>query len=231
MEEKLLQAAKALPQPQTSFYVIEEMAKVKASKSCGRIIRVGVAVALILCLVTTVFAYGGTRYGLWSGLQSTSYADVEILNRKFSYQFPEMLNGLSFNNMSAAHGAPLGKSYLGALLSPTYVLYNVDYGGALGAEGTQLRVSFGSTEQPQWKYHFCVAEDGSSNYEGVEPGSQYTIEYGGYTLYLYTAHGRPSARWEDQERSLVIDVTGFGEDVSTQEELAEYIKSLLALNG
>ena len=233
MEEKLKQYADSLPQTSRGFPQLQK-SRSRATAS-RRSLRLAGAV-LLLCLTVTACARVATSYGLWSGIQSGAYSDVRILNRKYDYEFPENLWELPFTHMSTYYGAPQGASHLEALLAPTYALHTVDYGMAIREEqedGTQLRmgnnihVSFGTTKTETWKYHFSVAEDGSCNYEEVKPGSQSSLEYEGYTLYLYTVNW-PSVRWEDPERQLVIDITLQGEAYGG--EVVDIAKALIDLN-
>ena len=230
MEAKLLAAAEGLPQPGLDFLAIEEAAKKmgKPRRSGRRLFRMGVALVLVLCLATTVYAYSGIKYGLWSGLHSYGYGDVVLLNRRFDYTFPEEFCGLPFESMSIYYGAPEGASHLEALLAPTYALHSVDYGSY---DTTRIHISFGTTKLDTWKYHFNVGADGFCDYEGVEPGSQKTVEYGEYTLYLYTIGEYHTVRWEDTARSLVFSMRGYGPGTESQEDVVEYAKALIDLNA
>ena len=233
MEEKLKQYADSLPQPSRGFPQLQKFRSRAAAPR--RRLRLAAAV-LLLCLTVTACARVATSYGLWSGIQSSSYGDVKLLNRKYDYEFPETLWNLPFTHMSTYYGAPQGVSHLEAVLAPTYALHTVDYGMGIREEqedGTQLRmgkniyVSFGTTKTETWKYHFSVAEDGSCNYEEVKPDSQSSLEYEGYTLYLYTVNW-PSVRWEDSEKQLVIDITLLGSEYDG--EVVDIAKALIDLN-
>ena len=222
METKLMNAALLLPQPCLEFRTIEQ--KMNAAPIPTRkprtLLRVALAVVLILCLCITVFAYGKLKYGLWSGYRSNSFADVEMLSRRYDYFFPEELNGSPFLQMSTSLGAPQGASHLDAILTPTYKLHSVDY--------SQITVSFGTTKRDTWKYHFSVAEDGSCSDEDVKPESQSIAEYKGYTLHLYAIADRYSVRWVDEARKLVIDITCF--DAESFDIALETVKLLIDLN-
>lgn len=238
MEERLRQAAQALPEPKGDFLCIEEQAKETVKTPYVNRKKRLVILALALCLFITACAYSTTKYGLWGGYSSNSFGDARRAAEKFAYQLPETLNGSPFQSFSTAHGAPEEASYLQALLTPTYKLYTVRYavekmeqqesGGEFHWEENVSSVSFGTTEKEQWKYHFSVAEDGSCNYSGVEPGSNRTAEYEGYTLYLYTIGESHSVRWEDTERKMVIDMTCY--DLESQEDAVEIAKELIDLN-
>lgn len=200
-------------------------------------VQIAAVIAVILVCATTVYAAVKSSYGLWSGIHSNAYADVQILNWKYDCNLPKTLSGLQFTKTSTYYGAPQGATHLEALIAPTYAMHNVDYGDYSGIQqedgsvlwtGKQIGISFGTTENGNWKYHFSVAEDGSCNYEGVQPGSQSVLEYKGYTLYLYTII-HPSVRWEDHVRNLVIDVTCYGYDDSAQ--VVEIAKELIDLNA
>lgn len=238
MEERLHQAARALPEPRSDFLSMEELAK-KAEKVPGinRKKRL-VILALALCLCITACAYSSTKYGLWGGYSSYSFSDVKHWAKEFDYTFPETMNGSPFVSVSTAHGAPQGYSRLQALLMPTYKIISVSYsiekeevredGVTYGWSENSVNISFGTTEKEQWKYHFSVAEDGSCNYSGVEPGSNRTAEYEGYTLYLYTIGESHSVRWEDPERKMVIVMHCY--DLESQEDAVEIAKELIDLN-
>lgn len=238
MEERLQKAAQALPEPKGDFPQIEERAKKAVKMPYANRKKWLVILALALCLCITACAYSSTKYGLWGGFSSNSFWDARHAAEKFAYQLPETLNGSPFQSFSTAHGAPEEASYLQALLTPTYKLYTVRYavekmeqresGGEFHWEENVSSVSFGTTEKEQWKYHFSVAEDGSCNYSGVEPGSNRTAEYEGYTLYLYTIGESHSVRWEDTERNMVIDVTCY--DLESQEDALEIARELIDLN-
>lgn len=203
MEAKLILAAAQLPETNLAFCDILQAAQAKKHAAARpRILRrVLLTAALVLCLCTTVLAYGKTHYGLWSAYRSESFADVEILSRRYDYTFPEELCGWPFQNMSTTHGAPHGAFHLDALLTPTYKLHSIGYG--------KINVSFGTTEKESWKYHFSVADDGSCSEENVTSGSQSSAEYKGYLLHFYAIEDRYSIRWEDEDRKLVVDVTCF----------------------
>lgn len=243
MEEKLLKCAEALPKPEGNFRAIEQRVeeRTKRKKQPGRrrALRLALAVVLILCLATTVYAYGSMKYGLWSGIHSSSYGDMVLLNWKYDYYFPENLCGVPFMQMSTYYGAPQGATHLEALIAPTYELHNVDYGIKRQEERedgatyewteNQIHISFGTTEKAQWKYHFSVAEDGSCNYERVDPGSQRTVEYKGIVLHLYTIGEKYSVRWEDAEKKMVIDISCYA--VEDQDAAVEIAKELIDLNS
>lgn len=239
METKLKNAADLLPKPhlEVEAIITKGSQNQKARKPSRRIFRIVLAAVLVLCLTTTVYAYGKINYGLWSQLSSTAFADVSILSWTYDYTIPEKLSGIPFVRMSTYYAAPQGATHLEALLSPTYVLHSVYYGsgveevledGTILFSGEQISISFGTTEKAQWKYHFSVAEDGSCNYEGVDPDSQQTVEYEGYTLYMYTAGGIYSVRWEDTQRKLVIVISSSW--LESQEDIAEIAKELISLN-
>lgn len=234
MEAKLKQYADLLPQPCRGFPQLAE-SRTSAGSVPRRGLRLAV-LALLLCLTVTACTRAAVSYGLWSGIHSSSYGDVKILNRRYDYEFPETLWDLSFGSMSTYYGAPQGASHLEALLSPTYALHNVDYGDYSGEEqpdgtivwtGKRIAISFGTTEKETWKYHFSVAEDGFCNYEDVQPDSQSSLEYEGYTLYLYTV-SHPSVRWEDADRNLVIDITLYGE--TNEGEVVDIARTLIDMN-
>jgi len=237
MEEKLYQAAAALPEPESDFLDIEQRMKntVKTRPAGGK--RKLVILALALCLFITACAYSTTKFGLWGGYSSRSLSDARQAASKFGYQLPETLNGSPFQDYSTAHGAPEGATHLQALLAPTYKLYSAGYyvekieqredGEYHGSENT-VRICFGTTENENWKYHFSVAEDGSCNYHRVEPGSNKTAEYEGYTLHLYTIGSCHCVRWEDTQRNMVIDMSCY--DLEKQEDAVEIAKELIDLN-
>ena len=238
MEEKLRQAAQALPEPKGDFLCIEEWAKETVKTPYVNRKKRLVILALALCLFITACAFSTTKYGLWGGYSSHSFSDVKWLAREFDYTFPETLNGSPFVSVSTAHGAPQGYSYLQALLMPTYKLISVSYciekeevlsdGSSRWWSENSVGISFGTTEKEQWKYHFSVAEDGSCNYHRVEPGSNRTAEYKGYTLYLYTIGESHSVRWEDTQRKMVIDMTCY--DLEKQEDVIAIAAELIDLN-
>lgn len=237
MEQRLYQAAQLLPVaeveiPQIGSKIVHQ--KVIHTKRWAR--ATAIIVVILIC-ATTVFAFAKGSYGLWSGMHSNGYSDVQILNWKYDYNFPKSLYGLPFSGMSTYYGAPQGATHLEALLAPTYALHNVDYGsydgeaqtdGTILWDGKRIAIAFGTTENENWKYHFSVAEDGSCDYKGVQPGSQSSEEYRGYTLYLYTV-SYPSVRWVDEKRNLVIDMTCYG--YKNQEEVLEVAKELIDLNA
>lgn len=233
MEAKLKQYADLLPQPGRGFPQIQKSRKRMVVPR--RRLRLA-ALAVLVCLTVTACARVATSYGLWSGIHSTGYGDVKILNWKYDYEFPKDLWGLSFDSMSTYYGAPQGVSHLEALLLPTYALHSINYGdhsreelpdGTMVWSGKQIGISFGSTEKETWKYHFSVAEDGSCNYVDVLPDSQSCLEYEDYTLYLFTVN-YPSVRWEDPEKQLVIDITLYGSEYDG--EVVDIAKTLIDKN-
>lgn len=237
MEERLHQAAQMLPEPGSDFLCIEERMNKSVKRHPANRMRKVVVLALTLSLFITACAYSATKYGLWGGYSSSSLSDARHAASKFGYQLPASLNESPFQSFSTAHGAPEGASHLQALLSPTYKLYTASYyvdkmeqredGEYHWSENT-VSVTFGTTEKEQWKYHFSVAEDGSCNYHGVEPGSNRTAEYEGYTLYLYTVGESHSVRWEDPKRKMVIDVTCY--NLEKQEDVIAIAEELIDLN-
>lgn len=238
MELKLIQSAQMLPRTAGTFCEIEEAAKQRENRkqSSHRGLRIAIAAALILCFATTAFAYGGQRYGLWSGIHSRGFGDVVLLNWKFGFEFPEDFYGLPFESMHISYGAPKGATHLEALLAPTYKIYGIDYGdqqGELQADGTvlstgvRISISFGSMDSDNWKYHFSVAEDGSCNYEGVNPGSQSTLNDQECRLYLFSIGDSHCVRWEDEERNMVFMISCAG--VQDQQEAVEIAKGLIGL--
>lgn len=238
MEEKLYVAASKLPEPRCSFanlkVLAEEQKQRKPANSRKRLI----LLAMALCLLITACAYSSTKYGLWGGYASNSYKDAKRTAEKFNYTVPERLKESPFQSYSEAHGAPEDYTRLQALLMPTYKLYHISYyiekeelredGVTHGWTENTVSVYFGTTEGDQWKYHLSVAEDGSKNYHGVNPGSKKVVEYEGYTLHLYSIGESHSAMWEDKERKMIIDVSCH--DLESQEEVVEIAKELIDLN-
>jgi len=228
MEEKLLNSAMKLPEPKHSFAEVEKTVGTMAgrkAKSGGKL-HLAFAAVLAVCLVTTVFALGEGRYGLWSGGRSVSFADVKLLSRKYDYVFPEQLGGIPFGSMDISYGAPQGTNHIQALLKPTYKLYGIAYQTGTESGGQRISVSFGSTESENWKYHFSVAEDGSSNDEGVLPGSQSEIAYEGNVLHRYRTGNGDHIRWEEESRKLVISITVWDDQL----DVVEIAKELINLN-
>ena len=238
MEEKLYAAASRLPEPKCSFSNLASLAEErKQKKTPSRRMRL-VALAAALCLLVSACAYSSTKYGLWGGYSSKSYKDAQRAAGKFHFVIPEALNESPFEGYSEALGAPEGYSRLQALLMPTYKLYNVRYaiekeeiredGSTQGWEEGVISVYFGTTEQEPWRYHFSVAEDGSKNYHGVNPGSNNTAEYEGYALHLCSIGKSHSVMWEDKDRNMIVDMTCY--DLESQEEVMEIAKILIDLN-
>lgn len=238
MEEKLYAAASQLPEPRCCGSNLEALAEERKLRKRPNRRKRFVLLALALCLLITACAYSSTKYGLWGGYSSNSYRDAQKAAAKFDYTLPEILSKSPFCSYSEAHGAPQGYSYLQALLMPTYKLYSIHYaiekeeiredGSTHGWQENVISIYFGTTEQEPWRYHFSVAEDGSKNYHGVNPGSKNTAEYEGYTLHLYSIGDSHSVMWEDKERNMIIDMTCY--DLTSQEEAVEIAKELIDLN-
>lgn len=238
MEDKLLAAASKLPETRKDFASVRKQTQTlrKPTRNLGK--RRLVILAAVLCLLVTACAYSSTQYGLWGGYHSNSFSDAKRMAAKFDLVLPESMNGSPFDSVSTAYGAPHGYTHLQALLSPTYKLYSVSYrtgkqeiredGSTYELSENTVNISFGTTEKEQWKYHFSVAEDGSCNYHGVEPGSNRALNHEGYTLYLYTIGESHSVRWEDSKRNMVIDVTCY--DLEKQEDAIAIAEELIDLN-
>ena len=230
MEMKLTIAAEQLPQPKLEFGELRKNAvQSKQVRNYRTMRRVLLAAVLVLGLCMTVFAYGGRQYGLWSGFHSKAFCDVKLLSWEYDYEFPQTLTESPFESVSVYYGAPSGASHLEALLKPTYKMCSIYYGIERMDEvanvwtANQISVSFGTTKNENWKYHFSVAEDGSCNYEDVTPDSQYSLEYEGYVLHFYSAGQNDSVRWEDQQRQMVLDVTCFNGELNALEVATELI--------
>lgn len=239
MEMKLTRAAALLPEAGLEFAAIETAARAMTlpRRRPVRILRFALAIILVAGLTTTAYAYGKIKYGLWSGMSSHTFADVTLLSWQYDYEFPETLGGSPFVSVDINYAAPQGASHPEALLMPTYRLCSIDYGVEMHEEregvlhtwtANWVRISFGTTKEENWKYHFSVAEDGSCNYGGVIPDSRRTVEYEGYTLHLYAIGETRSVRWEDEERKIVIDITCW--DAEDQNHVVEIAKELILLN-
>lgn len=238
MEEILLKAAAKLPEPRRGYPEVEEWVRMQKIERRPNRKRHIVILAAVLCLLVTACAYSSTKYGLWGGHNSSSFADAERAGETFDFIIPETVNGSPFQYYSTAYGAPEGYTRLQALLMPTYKLYIVHYaiekeeikedGSSYGWQEKSISVSFGTTEKEQWKYHFSVAEDGSKNYHGVNPGSKGIAEYEGYTLHLYSIGDCHGVMWEDKARNMILNMTCY--DLASQEEAVEIAKELIDLN-
>lgn len=238
MEEKLLAAASKLPETSKDFSSVEVQIQTiqKHTGNIGK--RRLLILAAVLCLLVTACAYSSTQYGLWGGFHSNSFSDARRMAAKFNLALPESMNGSPFDSVSTAYGAPQGYTHLQALLTPTYKLYSVSYytekeevredGTTYGWTENTVKISFGTTEKEQWKYHFSVAEDGSSNYEYVEEGSNRIAEYAGLTLHLYTIGECHCVRWEDAQRKMVVSMSCY--DLECQEDIIDIAKELIDLN-
>lgn len=239
MEEKLYIVASELPEPKCTFSNLMLLAEERKQRKISNPRKHLILLAMVLCLLITACAYRTTAYGLWGGgYSSSSYVDVKIAAKRFNYTFPETMKDSPFQYFGIAYGAPQGYSHLQALLMPTYKLYHISYyiekeeiredGVTYGWTENAVSVYFGTTERDQWKYHLSVAEDGSKNYHGVNPGSKNTVEYEGYTLHLYSIGDSHGVMWEDQERKMIIDMSCY--DLKSQEEALEIAKELIDLN-
>lgn len=238
MEEKLYDAASRLPEPRCSFANLETLAEERRQRKTANSRKHLILLAMVLCLLVTACAYSSTKYGLWGGYSSFSYKDAQRAAEKFNYSVPEKLQESPFQSYSEALGAPEGYTRLQALLMPTHKLYNIFYavekkeiredGSSYSWQEKGISVYFGTTEGEQWKYHLSVAEDGSKNYHGVNPGSKRVVEYEEYTLHLYSIGESHCAMWEDKERKMIIDVSCH--DLESQEEALEIAKELIDMN-
>lgn len=235
MEKKLKNAAEKLPVPTLDFQTIEQAAVNgnKHGRKARMILRVAIAVILIICLCTTVFAYGKAKYGLWSGMNSHAFSDVTVLSWQYDYLFPKTLGDSPFISVHTLYGSTRGATHLEALLMPTYKLCSIYYGierSEVWDEGrhewteNQISVSFGTTENKNWKYHFSVSEDGIC--ENANADSQRQMEYKGQILYLYTIGDTENIRWIDEERKIVIDVTVWNDEI----DVLKVAKELIDLN-
>lgn len=235
MEMKLRTAAENMPEPKKKFREIVA-ARNKTVPGKGKIVfRVAIAVVIVLSLAMTGLAYGAGTFGLWSGMHSKSYGDVVLQNWKYGYEFPENLGGSPFLNISTYYGAPNGATHLEALLKPTYRICFIEYGVEKWEDSgnsrhywteKQINVSFGTTENDNWKYHFSAAEDGSCVHDEVLPGTQKTLEYEGYILNMYEIGNRACVRWVDEKLKLVIDITTQKGEI----DVLDIAKELIDLN-
>ena len=239
MEAKLINAAALLPEPILTFRDMEQAVADENRNAKGRmpVLRLALAVFLIVSLATTVFAYSGMKYGLWTNMYSQGYGDVVLVNWKYDCRFPKEFRGLPFSDMSSLHGAPEGASQLEAMLNPSYVMYSIDYGaygGTVQSDGTVtytgklIRISFGTTETENWKYHFSVGDDGFCEHESVISESKWKTEYEGYLLYVHSVDGGHMIHWEDNQRQMIFRLRGYG--FETQEEVLEAAKTLIDMN-
>ncbi len=237
MEHKLREAYQQLPAPRTEFAELEAMAR-----QPKRVKKLPIVLAAAL-LVVMLCGFGWARarkYGLWSLGYSRSWTDAQMMAEKYDVQLPQQLDGVSFLLCGSYTLAPSGANHTQALLNRDYVNHSVDYGWRVRTEDTVymqevLGLSFGTTENPLWRYYFQFDEnDRWTAGENVE-----LLEYKGNTLQIGTTSFYDESQgttrttwwvyWLDGTRHVVFSLNET--DAENPDRLVECAKQIIDINA
>ncbi len=237
MEHKLKEAYQELPTARTEFEALE--ARVQQPKRVKKL-PILVAAALLLAMLCGFGWAQAQKYGLSSIGYSWAWEDAERLAEKCGIQLPRELDGVPFLRCSSYALVPSGANQAQALLNRDYVNYCVDYGWQVKTENavdTQdvLGLSFGTTENPLWRYYFVFDEnDRWTAGETVE-----LLEYRGYTLQVGSTSFYDDSQgitrtiwwvhWLDGERQVAFSLNE--SDVETPDRLVECAKQIIDMNA
>lgn len=256
MENKLINAAALLPEPELDFQTIERRMKVtvKPTRNTGRALRIVLAAVLAAVLLCGM-GWTKLQYSMWSLGYSRAYSDLENAAERYGIVLPESLGGTPFCEYNIYGVVPKNAPWVTALLNPSYKPRSVTYGwwvktilpnsdGELNGGGvarwteTDLGLNFGTTKNDLWRYYFEYDESGL--WTGCEvPESYEVIEYKGFTLQVgdtfsyseivgYNRYTR-WVHWVDEEKQVVFSI--HERDYADPDRVVECAKLIIDLNS
>ncbi len=193
MEHKLRQAYQEMPVPQTNFEELVHKAQSSSKKASRKRMSALIAAAVLIAMLCGAgWQLVSSHYGMWLLSSSTAWSAVQKGAEKYNLVLPETMDGVPFLNYNTYSLVPNGVPQSVAFTNPQYIPHYVRYGvettvyrenGYSGVVEDELRLTFGTTENELWRYHFEHDADGKwtaweSNYS--------TMEYNGCTLQLGT---------------------------------------------
>lgn len=260
IEEKLQNAADALPGPRSEFLAVEERAKKKARRTKSAP-RKRFVVAMLLCiLLVGCVAVSEPDYHLYNGnwwhsgfgdANGQGWQDTQNAAEKLGITLPETLGGHPVISFSQYNLTNQEVPIWWAWLSPRYVYQSSFYGVEMeepyisedGHEGTRhwkegANVTYGSTDDEIWRRQFGYDENNvyvasNSTLAGLPVEEITSFEYEGFTVYVgrITVSTRELPLW----RVTWVDAENgvvfyIDEYYETPDTLIEYAKEIIDLN-
>lgn len=250
MEKKLDTAARALPQPESTFEAVIVREHRTAPLPKKRRIRPAAIIVCIVMLLT--LSAGAYRYGQiqretqvvrrYSNLVmpvENAWGKTQTLLEKLDVILPKTLMGTPFEEGSQLSVVPKDTPRLEAMFTEFFTPVCVDYSNVVFTDEygnfDRLRyvsVDVGSTDQPYWRYFFSV-DDNDTFYQDATHVEQYRgIELRGrsrtvtaWTGEVYVIH---SLQWIDEEKGLCFHLSVARTD--SVEFLIDCAKEIIDLN-
>lgn len=190
IEEKLLQAAKELPEAPECFYEIMEQTQNRKKNFCffNSISKKAVVACMCIFLLTCGTVFAATTETKYAGWPDTScdFKSVMKTAGKMDIILPETLGGYSFKSFTSCRVVPDGTSYLKVLLgTPSYLWHCIDYsleGNGAFSESAPFHLYIGSTENALYQYFFYFDDHNTWISEYLLPDTYHTESYKGILL-------------------------------------------------
>lgn len=252
MEKKLLEAAAAMPRPDSKWedVVIREH-KAAPVKKHRKIRPVVIVAVLIAALTLSVGAYRYSqiqremqvvrRYSNLVMPVENAWGKTKKLLKKLDVVLPETLMGTPFEEGTQLSVVPKGTPTLEAMFTEFFTPVSVYYSNVVFTDEygnyDRLRyvtVDVGSTQQPYWQYFFEADDNGAffpdashvEQYRGLElRGRSWTVtdDWNGEDFVIHTV------QWVDEEKALCFNISVARTD--SVEFLMDCAKQIIDLNS
>lgn len=197
------------------------------------------AVAACLCLLLAGAGFAAV-YGMWAAYDhDLTSSNVTLKQYCNDLEFPERLGDYSFHVSQSLYVVPHGVSFAQAFMDPIYrameFTYRNDEPDANGNSITQreLRIGIGKTDVEYWSAYFGYDPE-TLEYIPQENGFNFhTVEYQGYTVYVYNRAGPesgaacPCATWLDKERGVCFAIYLRDTEESLSDGIMPYVEMVI----
>ena len=234
MEQKLYQAAAALPGTELTFESVRSKCVHVKRKRLPRILKIAIAAVLVLSMCVSGLAYAKTNYSMWVGPDIVTLGGIA---RSTGYTLPQTLGGVSFRSARKLYLVHEGTSQLDALLHPLYTVCEITYGTNEKEENgghylkTFYTVYICKMDDPLWRHFSGFGEDNIWSPASLNTDSYYTTEYRGHTLQLGTTGTTETCHvhWVDTAHNVCIGISSTS--VGSLHELEAVAAGIIDLNN
>lgn len=256
IEEKLLEAAQAMPAPESKF----EEAVLRCHKSAPvakrhrlRPIATVLAVLLLFTLGVGASRYTQIQMGMsvierYSDLvmpTTEPWRGAQRMLADYDYTLPETLMGHEFESASkyavVPNGTPLYEAMFSKFYNPVSVSYSIvefREDGVNYDRLSEITVNIGTTTEDYWRHYFGMDENNVWSHESMIPETYHKLEYRGYEIQCAStlrtdsetgeAYTTHWLHWIDEENQLCIGM--YIARTGSTELLIECAKAIIDLN-
>ena len=198
-----------------------------------------VVVAACLCLLLAGAGFAAV-YGMWATYNhDLTGSNVTLKQYCNDLELPERLGEYSFNVSQSLYIVPHGVSFTQAFFSPIYRAMEFTYrNDELDANGNsiiqrELTIGIGKTDVEYWSAYFGYDPETLEHIPQENGFNFHTVEYQGYTVYVYDWVGPesgvacPHATWLDKKRGICFAVYLHDTEESLLNDIMPYVEMVI----